>query len=173
MKEYKDLLKDPRWQKKRLEILKRDEWKCQICGNEGDTLHVHHESYCEYGMPWDTPDCDLITICEECHKNISYPMKMQTTRKSFDIRFFVDNMCNGEPRKYFESIIFHKGQLTLKLRDSKLIIKEFATVLRILSELKEFAENNGEFLIEIDDGFRVHAIEKFISFHKNIYSYGT
>lgn len=28
---YAEQLKDPRWQKKRLEILNRDEWKCTWC----------------------------------------------------------------------------------------------------------------------------------------------
>lgn len=30
--EYAKKLMDPRWQKKRLEIFKRDGWKCQNCG---------------------------------------------------------------------------------------------------------------------------------------------
>lgn len=39
---YSQLLKDPRWQKKRLEILDRDDWKCTHCEAEHKTLHVHH-----------------------------------------------------------------------------------------------------------------------------------
>lgn len=42
---YSDKLKDPRWQKKRLEILTRDEWTCQICFDTESTLVVHHQKY--------------------------------------------------------------------------------------------------------------------------------
>lgn len=64
---YKEKLLDPRWQKKRLDILQRDEFSCQICKDKTTTLHVHHFSYEKSGNPWDTPDDDLITYCECCH----------------------------------------------------------------------------------------------------------
>jgi hypothetical protein len=63
---YSEKLKDPRWQKKRLEILNRDEWNCRFCGEEEKTLHVHHISY--FGDPWEAPDKMLITLCKECHQ---------------------------------------------------------------------------------------------------------
>ena len=31
---YSEKLKDPRWQKKRLEILERDNFRCQYCGDK-------------------------------------------------------------------------------------------------------------------------------------------
>ena len=62
---YSDKLKDPRWQKKRLKILERDGWKCVVCTNDKNTLHVHHLRY--QGNPWDCPDKYLITLCERCH----------------------------------------------------------------------------------------------------------
>lgn len=49
---YLELLKDPRWQKRRLEILERDGWECQNCGGKDKTLHVHHKRY--RGKPWET-----------------------------------------------------------------------------------------------------------------------
>lgn len=67
-KTYLDKLKDPRWQKKRLEILERDEWFCQICGNNESTLHVHHRVYIKDKEPWDYPDEYLVTLCEDCHE---------------------------------------------------------------------------------------------------------
>lgn len=64
---YQQKLLDPRWQKKRLEILQRDEWACRECGDETSTLHVHHCWY-EYGRePWHYPDDALITLCKDCH----------------------------------------------------------------------------------------------------------
>ena len=65
---YAERLKDPRWQKKRLEILKRDNYKCTspVCGGGSSVLQVHHMKYTK-GDPWDTPDEFLITLCSDCH----------------------------------------------------------------------------------------------------------
>lgn len=69
-KSYSEKLKDPRWQKKRLKILERDNFTCQSCRNEDNTLHVHHIDYfnTDFNKPWLTPDNDLITLCDTCHK---------------------------------------------------------------------------------------------------------
>lgn len=64
---YAEKLKDPRWQKKRLEILNRDEWKCQNCSASEKTLHVHHKDYERGRDPWDYTDNWLATLCEDCH----------------------------------------------------------------------------------------------------------
>lgn len=65
---YSEKLKDPRWQKRRLEIMQRDEFRCRICRDEKNTLNVHHCNY--YGDPWEAPDEDLVTLCESCHAAI-------------------------------------------------------------------------------------------------------
>lgn len=62
---YYESLKDPRWQKRRLEIMQRDGFKCQLCGNDKKTLNVHHLKY--NGEPWEAEDKHLITLCEPCH----------------------------------------------------------------------------------------------------------
>lgn len=63
---YSDKLKSPKWQKKRLEILNRDNFTCQYCGDTETELHVHHKRY-ESGDPWDSNSDDLVTICKHCH----------------------------------------------------------------------------------------------------------
>lgn len=68
MSSYTEKLKDPRWQKKRLEILERDEWKCQFCDDSESTLHVHHRRYIRGSDPWDYPPELLVTLCEDCHE---------------------------------------------------------------------------------------------------------
>jgi len=73
-KTYSEKLKDPRWQKKRLKILERDEFSCRICGNKKSTLHIHHISYNE--NPWETNDKLLITLCEDCHKKEEIELKL-------------------------------------------------------------------------------------------------
>lgn len=69
MSTYSDLLKDPRWQKKRLEILQRDNFHCCQCGSSVKTLHVHHQYYTKGNMPWEYPDDTLITLCLDCHES--------------------------------------------------------------------------------------------------------
>ena len=64
---YSEKLRDPRWQKKRLEILERDNWTCRVCLGKENTLHVHHIDYFR-GDPWETPANLLVTLCEECHE---------------------------------------------------------------------------------------------------------
>jgi hypothetical protein len=66
---YSEKLRDPRWQKKRLGILTRDDWTCQRCGDKETTLVVHHRYYNQRRTdPWDYPDGALITWCENCHQ---------------------------------------------------------------------------------------------------------
>lgn len=65
---YAEKLKDPRWQKKRLEILDRDCWHCGECGDANSTLHVHHGAYFSGVAPWDYPEDTLFTLCENCHR---------------------------------------------------------------------------------------------------------
>lgn len=67
---YVEKLKDPRWQKKRLEIMQRDEFKCTMCGSENETLHVHHGYYEFKKDPWDYKNETLWTLCASCHQSI-------------------------------------------------------------------------------------------------------
>ena len=66
---YSEKLKDPRWQKKRLEIFQRDDFTCRRCKCKDKTLHVHHNVYID-GIydPWMYDDILLITLCGDCHK---------------------------------------------------------------------------------------------------------
>ena len=66
---YATKLKDPRWQKKRLEILERDKWTCQLCGDTESTLMIHHLRYLKENEPWEYNENLLITLCEECHQS--------------------------------------------------------------------------------------------------------
>jgi len=63
---YAEKLKDPRWQRKRLEIMERDGFACRDCKSTEKTLEVHHCAY-RGGDPWQTPDALLMTLCSECH----------------------------------------------------------------------------------------------------------
>jgi len=64
---YAEKLRDPRWQKRRLELLQAADWTCQICLSKTDTLHVHHGCYRRNTEPWEYPDRVMHVYCDECH----------------------------------------------------------------------------------------------------------
>lgn len=66
--DFLEQIKHPKWQKKRLEILNRDSYKCQYCGNKNDELHVHHLIYHKGKMIWEYNNDYLITYCKGCHE---------------------------------------------------------------------------------------------------------
>lgn len=81
---YLEMLRDPRWQKLRLQVFERDGWKCRECFSASKTLHVHHLFYAD-GPPWMTPEFALITLCEDCHEMAGH------FRSDSDINTFVWN----------------------------------------------------------------------------------
>ncbi len=71
MKTYADKLKDPRWQRRRLEIMQRDNFRCVKCGDDKNTLQVHHKEYIMDCDPWRYDDDYLSTLCMHCHQEIT------------------------------------------------------------------------------------------------------
>lgn len=72
---YSEKLKSPKWQKKRLELLEQRGWKCEGCGEESKTLHVHHSYYSKDNLPWQYEDWAYKVLCEECHEIEQYRME--------------------------------------------------------------------------------------------------
>ena len=66
-KEYESLLRDPRWQKRRLEFMSAKGWKCEMCGDDREELHVHHRSYIKGNRPWEYEDSWMECLCGTCH----------------------------------------------------------------------------------------------------------
>ena len=64
---WKDQYKHPNWQKLRLNILERDNFKCKNCYNKEEILHVHHLCYVRDFYVWEVPPRFLVTLCETCH----------------------------------------------------------------------------------------------------------
>lgn len=64
---YSEKLKNPQWQRRRLQVLERDEWKCHECGEADKTLHVHHRFYITGREPWEYLPFALVSLCESCH----------------------------------------------------------------------------------------------------------
>jgi hypothetical protein len=63
---YRDKLKDPRWQRKRLEVLNEANWRCKKCERGNLPLHVHHILYRRVD-PWEYRLDELQVLCEPCH----------------------------------------------------------------------------------------------------------
>lgn len=65
---YSEQLKDPRWQKKRLEVLNAAGWQCEDCQNNSETLEVHHSIYFKNHAPWEYGSNALMCVCSTCHR---------------------------------------------------------------------------------------------------------
>lgn len=176
MKTYSDKLKDPRWQKKRLEVMERDGWKCLGCGDTKNTLNVHHLRYLEDKEPWEYDEEYYMTLCDVCHIQAHLPINVHTTRESFDIQYFVDFIEPVWVRSYFNEIEFHKGDTIVTLRDGNdLNGVNFCNVINILSRIKKFIRQNNEqsLFVKIGDGandvFPIYGfIQENVSYRKGV-----
>ena len=82
---YSEKLRDPRWQRKRLEIMNRDCFRCQRCHTDTTTLNVHHRAYLKNRDPWDYQDHMLTTLCQPCHE-----------RTEANLRLVLDQIASNE-----------------------------------------------------------------------------
>jgi hypothetical protein len=93
---YYEKLKDPRWQKLRLEIMQRDDFTCQMCGDKNKTLNVHHRRYIKNTEPWDYPPHTLVTLCEICHEGEKDQMEenMEILVEQLKNKFFAEDILD-------------------------------------------------------------------------------
>ena len=63
------MLQDDRWNRRRMEIYRRDGFRCRRCGAK-KKLNVHHRWYVYGRKPWQYPDRCLVTLCEHCHNHV-------------------------------------------------------------------------------------------------------
>ena len=61
---YREQLLHPNWQRKRLEVLNRDNFRCCMCEDDQTTLHVHHKQYAKGRLAWEYPNDELVTLYE-------------------------------------------------------------------------------------------------------------
>lgn len=126
---YLEKLKSPKWQKKRLEVLQRDNFKCCLCGDEETELHVHHLKYTK--EPYDAPLSDLETLCKNCHHIKTF---------HYDVGIFKKGI------KIYESLIYilEDGAVALFHNDSGRIehTVTFKKNSIVLAELYFQSQNN-------------------------------
>lgn len=65
---YSDQLRDPRWQRKRLEIMEAADFACENCGGTDKMLAVHHRLYVKGRKAWEYERELLECLCEDCHQ---------------------------------------------------------------------------------------------------------
>lgn len=127
---YVEKLKDPRWQKKRLEILSRDNFTCQSCYDKTATLHLHHLDYISGNEPWEYPDEYLLTLCEKCHKKVTQerPLYEKELISQFRLKLkdtFIQgcavDLFKGLSSDNLHSIIFMLWEINLKKNVSEII----------------------------------------------------
>lgn len=120
---------NPRWQKKRLEILERDEFSCQHCGDKDSTLHVHHTSYAsslweddENNTPWGYPSIILITLCDKCHDNEHLLWKTHNYMYSFD----------GEGLYYYCGVVGLTLSICMKYKITSICVQSWLDIFEFL-----------------------------------------
>jgi len=55
------------YQNLREQVLRRDRWRCQLCGSMIN-LEVHHKRFRSH-LGWDQ-EVNLVTLCLDCHSSI-------------------------------------------------------------------------------------------------------
>jgi hypothetical protein len=118
---YADKLKDPRWQKKRLEVFDANKWTCEQCGIPGQTLHAHHKRY-QWGKdPWDYNLIDLACLCEDCHKQVSIAddilkgkhKNKEIQEAAYGFKYMLGLLLSGlDESEYTEALNFLSGAVS-------------------------------------------------------------
>lgn len=93
---YSDLLRDPRWQRKRLEVMQRADFSCEECGDATRTLNVHHIKYKKGRKPWEYDASELRCLCEHCHKAEHGLARKKPKPVPMQAYTLVEGPCNGQ-----------------------------------------------------------------------------
>lgn len=100
---YAEKLKDPRWQKKRLEVMTRSGFRCDACGRGNETLHVHHLIYPRWEQgPWEMDSAFMECLCATCHG--AREEANQLNRAFFESRPTREIITEKERREYLNSL---------------------------------------------------------------------
>lgn len=83
--DYKEQLKHPNWQKKRLEIMQRDHFKCRVCKSEDKQLQIHHLYYLPKTKIWEYDNEGMVTVCKEHHEQLTHELGKLSGLIAFEI----------------------------------------------------------------------------------------
>lgn len=74
---YNRYIKSEKWKLKREAVLRRDGYRCFVCGNH-KSLEAHHLTYKDFGKE---KLYQIITLCRSCHKAIHKKVKIKDSIK--------------------------------------------------------------------------------------------
>lgn len=134
---YSEKLRDPLWQRKRLEIFKRDQWACTQCGCDYRTLHIHHKIYIKGSNPWEYEDDYLITLCQLCHQK-EHEFIIDPVRKYEHLILF------KETPAVINSCHIQIKELQNKLKEDispELTVDILKNIIFLQQQLKQFSEH--------------------------------
>lgn len=112
-KTYRQKLQDPRWQKRRLQILEKHGFRCQLCNAGEKMLTVHHVNYTRGKEPWEYPDKDLMCLCAECHTQVEQVIIPELRRLavtvspvvSFDVAQCLLTVASDQPKASAKALL--------------------------------------------------------------------
>ena len=120
--EFKDQYNHPKWQAKRLEIMRRDNYCCVLCDSEDKQLHVHHRYYKRGKKLWEYKKECYLTVCHSCHEylhivqdelnnslSLVNPILLECLAKS-DLKKIATILYNGEMeavKKYAKTLKYN------------------------------------------------------------------
>jgi 5-methylcytosine-specific restriction endonuclease McrA len=112
---YWQKLQDPRWQRKRLEVMERANFSCQGCGATDKKLNVHH-GYYERGLePWEYDLATLWCMCDECHeqagKDLAAVHKLIATLPPEELNLLFLNLAFKDSRRKILDTVPNVGEL--------------------------------------------------------------
>ena len=90
MLEYNEYLKSPTWRRRRMKVIRRDNYECVVCGQQGkkvlrnmiNYIDVHHETYKYFQSKNPQNEIDhCITICRKCHEGLHMTLKYLKIRE--------------------------------------------------------------------------------------------
>jgi len=82
---YQEQLRSPLWQKYRLEILERDNFRCRCCHNDRAQLHTHHLYYLPKTLLWEYDRDGVVTVCTICHEILTKELGKIAGLIAFDV----------------------------------------------------------------------------------------
>lgn len=166
---YSEKLKDPRWQRKRLEIMERDSFKCVKCGSDKTELQVHHKTYKSGAEPWEYPDDNFETMCVNCHKLNHHKVRITENDGIINPEDLILKLGNFS--RCVSEIGNHEGCWTIQLNRND----TSDNILRFLSLLSGYAWFDYDFHISTHSGdtITINEISQCYRYYFEYYSIGS
>lgn len=148
--QYNQYLAAPEWQNKATLIKRRDGNKCLLCGNK-ENLVVHHLRYdsVDWEHPGSEPDCDLVTLCLECHRKFhdaELNLRIKFEESLAQLHIDICNLIHDRILDFYEEFLNNaieenkKYEISLKAQSKQIKSQLRKQLGRILEKDKEMGK---------------------------------